>query len=96
MRTTSARSPSGCAAATVRAMARRSAGILLHRAGSGGGREVLLVHPGGPLWAKRDLGAWSIPKGEHGDDEDSRACALREVEEETGGKRRDNPAWRRR
>jgi predicted NUDIX family NTP pyrophosphohydrolase len=65
-------------------MARRSAGILLHRAGSGGEREVLLVHPGGPLWAKRDLGAWTIPKGEHGDDEDSRACALREVEEETG------------
>jgi predicted NUDIX family NTP pyrophosphohydrolase len=64
-------------------MAKRSAGILLHRAGPGG-LEVLLVHPGGPLWAKRDLGAWSIPKGEHGEDEDPRACALREFEEELG------------
>jgi predicted NUDIX family NTP pyrophosphohydrolase len=45
---------------------------------------VLLVHPGGPLWAKRDAGSWSIPKGEYGDDEDPRACALREFEEETG------------
>ncbi|HEV2769313.1 MAG TPA: NUDIX domain-containing protein [Solirubrobacteraceae bacterium] len=65
-------------------MGRRSAGILLHRAGADGAREVLLVHPGGPLWANKDLGAWSIPKGEHGDDEDPQACALREVEEETG------------
>jgi predicted NUDIX family NTP pyrophosphohydrolase len=45
---------------------------------------VLLVHPGGPVWARRDLGAWSIPKGEHGDDEDPRAAALREFEEELG------------
>jgi predicted NUDIX family NTP pyrophosphohydrolase len=45
---------------------------------------VLLVHPGGPLWARRDAGAWSIPKGEHPDDEDPRACALREFAEETG------------
>ena len=65
-------------------MARHSAGILLHRAGAAGAREVLLVHPGGPLWAKRDLGAWSIPKGEHGDEEEPQACALREFEEETG------------
>lgn len=65
-------------------MARHSAGILLHRAGAAGGREVLLVHPGGPLWAKRDRGAWSIPKGEHGAEEEPRACALREFEEETG------------
>jgi predicted NUDIX family NTP pyrophosphohydrolase len=64
-------------------MAKRSAGILLHRTGPGG-VEVLLVHPGGPLWAKRDLGAWSIPKGEHDDAEDPRACALREFEEELG------------
>ncbi len=64
-------------------MARRSAGILLHRRGDAG-VEVLLVHPGGPFWAKKDAGAWSIPKGEHDDGEDARACALREFEEETG------------
>ena len=64
-------------------MARRSAGILLHRAGSDG-REVLLVHPGGPFWAKRDDGAWSIPKGEYDDGEEPRAAALREFEEEVG------------
>ncbi|MDP9384117.1 MAG: NUDIX domain-containing protein [Actinomycetota bacterium] len=67
-------------------MARRSAGILLHRTCPGGGREVLLVHPGGPFWSKKDLGAWSIPKGEHAEDEDPRACALRELEEETGAR----------
>ena len=64
-------------------MARRSAGILLYRL-SGASPEVLLVHPGGPYWAKKDDGAWSIPKGEYGEDEDPRACALREFEEETG------------
>ena len=64
-------------------MAKRSAGILLHRAGPEG-VEVLLVHPGGPFWAKKDAGAWSIPKGEHEEGEDARACALREFEEETG------------
>jgi len=63
--------------------ANRSAGILLYRS-KGAGPEVLLVHPGGPFWAKKDAGAWSIPKGEHGDDEDPQACALREFEEETG------------
>jgi predicted NUDIX family NTP pyrophosphohydrolase len=45
---------------------------------------VLLVHPGGPFWAKKDAGAWSIPKGEHEDGDDPRACALREFEEELG------------
>ena len=64
-------------------MPRRSAGILLWRR-RGGALEVLLVHPGGPLWARRDAGAWSIPKGEYGDGEDPRAVALRELEEETG------------
>jgi predicted NUDIX family NTP pyrophosphohydrolase len=64
-------------------MARRSAGILLHRPGAAG-PEVLLVHPGGPFWAKRDLGAWSIPKGEYDDAEDPLACALREFGEELG------------
>jgi predicted NUDIX family NTP pyrophosphohydrolase len=63
--------------------AKRSAGILLYRR-RGGAPEVLLVHPGGPLWAGRDAGAWSIPKGEHGADEDPEACARREFEEETG------------
>jgi predicted NUDIX family NTP pyrophosphohydrolase len=65
-------------------MAKRSAGILLYRRREDGGPEVLLVHPGGPFWAKKDLGAWSIPKGEHEEGEDARACALREFEEETG------------
>jgi len=60
-----------------------SAGILLYRQG-GSGTEVLLVHPGGPFWARKDLGAWSIPKGELDDGEDPRACALREFAEETG------------
>jgi predicted NUDIX family NTP pyrophosphohydrolase len=64
-------------------VARRSAGIVLHRSGSSG-VEVLLVHPGGPFWARKDAGAWSIPKGEYEDGEDPLACALREFEEETG------------
>ena len=64
-------------------MARRSAGILLYRR-RGDGVEVLLVHPGGPLWASRDAGAWSIPKGEYTEGEDPLAAALREFEEETG------------
>jgi predicted NUDIX family NTP pyrophosphohydrolase len=45
---------------------------------------VLIVHPGGPFWAKKDVGAWSIPKGEYAEGEDPQACALREFEEETG------------
>jgi predicted NUDIX family NTP pyrophosphohydrolase len=60
-----------------------SAGILLHRRGEAG-TEVLLVHPGGPFWARKDLGAWSIPKGELDEGEEPRACALREFAEETG------------
>ena len=64
-------------------MARRSAGILLYRL-AGGAPEVLLVHPGGPFWARKDAGVWSIPKGEYDDSEDALACALREFEEETG------------
>ena len=64
-------------------MPRRSAGILLYRVREGA-VEVLLVHPGGPFWAKRDLGAWSIPKGEYEQGEDPLACALREFREETG------------
>ena len=61
----------------------RSAGILLHRSRDGA-LEVLLVHPGGPFWARKDEGAWSIPKGEHGDDEEPLAVARREFEEEIG------------
>lgn len=66
-------------------MASTSAGILLFRR-AGGAVEVLLVHPGGPFWAKKDLGAWSIPKGGVGDGEEPRACALRELEEELGSR----------
>jgi predicted NUDIX family NTP pyrophosphohydrolase len=62
----------------------RSAGILLYRRGSDGALEVLLVHPGGPLWAKRDRGAWSIPKGEYEQGEDPLDAARREFEEELG------------
>jgi predicted NUDIX family NTP pyrophosphohydrolase len=64
-------------------MARQSAGILLYRM-RGAGPEVLLVHPGGPFWARRDAGVWSIPKGEYADGDDPIACARREFEEETG------------
>ncbi|HEX5376604.1 MAG TPA: NUDIX domain-containing protein [Solirubrobacterales bacterium] len=68
---------------TVPEVAATSAGILLYRT-AGDELEVLLVHPGGPFWAKKDLGAWSVPKGEVGEGEDPRACALRELEEELG------------
>jgi predicted NUDIX family NTP pyrophosphohydrolase len=57
--------------------------VLLYRR-SGGGVEVLIGHMGGPFWARKDDAAWSIPKGEHGPDEDPFAVALREFEEETG------------
>lgn len=63
--------------------AKRSAGILLYRFEDGAPR-VLLVHPGGPYWARRDLGAWTIPKGEYEDGELARDCALRELGEELG------------
>jgi predicted NUDIX family NTP pyrophosphohydrolase len=65
------------------ARGRKSAGLLLFRH-AGEELEVLLVHPGGPFWAKRDLGAWSIPKGECEDGEDPRAAAWREFGEELG------------
>jgi predicted NUDIX family NTP pyrophosphohydrolase len=61
-------------------VARRSAGIVLYR----NALEVLLVHPGGPFFAKKDAGVWSIPKGEYEDGDDPLACALREFEEELG------------
>ncbi|HEV7615095.1 MAG TPA: NUDIX domain-containing protein [Solirubrobacterales bacterium] len=62
---------------------KRSAGILLYRF-LDGETQLLLVHPGGPYWAKRDLGAWSIPKGEYEEGELARDCALRELREELG------------
>jgi predicted NUDIX family NTP pyrophosphohydrolase len=64
-------------------MPKESAGILLYRR-DGRGTEVLLVHPGGPFWAKKDEGAWSIPKGELAPGEDALARARAEFEEETG------------
>ena len=64
-------------------MARTSAGLLLYRRVHNA-VEVLLVHPGGPFWAKKDDGAWSIPKGEFEAPEDPLAAALREFAEETG------------
>ena len=64
-------------------MASLSAGILMWRRG-GGGLEVLLAHFGGPIWAKRDAGAWAIPKGLVEEGEDLEACARREFEEELG------------
>ena len=64
-------------------MPRMSAGLLMYRR-RGNGVEVLLAHPGGPFWAKKDLGAWSIPKGELDSDEDPLLAAKREFEEETG------------
>lgn len=64
-------------------MAAKSAGILVYRKRAGQ-IEVLLVHPGGPFWARRDAGAWSIPKGEHAADEEPADAALREFAEETG------------
>lgn len=64
-------------------MAKRSAGILLFRR-SGDGVEVLLAHPGGPFWSKKDEGSWSIPKGEYDESEDAQIAAKRELREETG------------
>jgi predicted NUDIX family NTP pyrophosphohydrolase len=63
-------------------MNKKSAGILLYRH-KGKSLEVLLVHPGGPFWKNKDIGAWSVPKGEFSDEEPL-AAALREFREETG------------
>jgi predicted NUDIX family NTP pyrophosphohydrolase len=64
-------------------MAAKSAGVLLHKREHGELR-VLLVHPGGPFWARKDAGAWSIPKGEYAKGEDPEAAARREFAEELG------------
>jgi predicted NUDIX family NTP pyrophosphohydrolase len=63
-------------------MSKKSAGILLYRF-KNSSLEVLLVHPGGPFWKNKDLGAWTIPKGEFTDEEDPLDAAKREFEEET-------------
>jgi len=62
---------------------RHSAGLLLYRTGDDG-VQVLLGHMGGPFWARKDAGAWTVPKGEHGPDEDPHAAAVREFTEEMG------------
>lgn len=72
-------------------MAKRSAGLLLVRT-KAGELECLLVHPGGPLWARRDAGAWSIPKGELSPDEDPLDAACREFAEELGRAAPDGPS----
>ena len=64
-------------------MPERSAGILMFRR-TGGDPDVLLIHPGGPFWAKKDLGAWSVPKGLYEPGEEPWAAAQREFSEETG------------
>jgi len=64
-------------------MPKQSAGLLMYRR-RGGAPEVLLVHPGGPFWARKDQGAWSIPKGEYEPGEDPLVAARREFAEETG------------
>ena len=64
-------------------MPKRSAGLLVYRLRDGV-VEVLIGHPGGPFWARKDDGAWSIPKGEYAEDEDPWAAAQREFSEEIG------------
>src|SRR5438552_6700214 len=64
-------------------MPKVSAGLLMYRVRDGA-VQVLLVHPGGPFWARKDLGAWSIPKGLIEEGEDPLAAAQREFQEETG------------
>lgn len=73
------------------ATTRRSAGLLLYRRSTDASIEVLLGHPGGPLWATRDEGHWTIPKGEIDPDEAAWDVARREFEEETGHRPPDGP-----
>jgi predicted NUDIX family NTP pyrophosphohydrolase len=74
----------GAASPLKRARTKVSAGLLLFRQRKGTGLQILLVHPGGPFWAKKDDGAWSIPKGEIDGNEDKLVAARREFAEETG------------
>jgi predicted NUDIX family NTP pyrophosphohydrolase len=62
----------------------RSAGLLLYRRSPEGAVDVLIAHPGGPFWARKDDGVWSVPKGEYGDGDDPLDAAYREFREETG------------
>ncbi len=78
--------------ATRRTSRARSAGILLYRREAADELEVLLVHPGGPFWAHKDEGVWSIPKGEYGPDEEPLKAARREFQEELGTAAPDGPA----
>jgi predicted NUDIX family NTP pyrophosphohydrolase len=66
-------------------MGKKSAGILLYRK-KNNCLEIMLIHPGGPFWAKKDIGVWSIPKGEFNEDEEPLIAAKREFEEELGKK----------
>ncbi len=68
---------------SVQPVAKLSAGVLLYRF-TGTDVEVLIAHPGGPFWARKDAGAWSVPKGEYDDGEDPWAAAQREFTEELG------------
>ena len=70
-------------------MPKRSAGVLMYRRKPA--LELLLVHPGGPFWAKKDLGAWSIPKGEYATGDDPQEAAMREFEEELGARPAGEP-----
>ena len=70
-------------------MSKKSAGLLLYRI-KNNLMEILLVHPGGPFWQKKDIGSWSIPKGEVEEGEELLKAAFRETEEETGLKLEEN------
>src|ERR1700746_2898486 len=76
------KAPAACGRLKARVAAKESAGLVLFR--NRARPEVLLVHPGGPYWSRKDAGAWSIPKGEPDAGEDLRHCALRELAEELG------------
>ncbi len=65
-------------------MGAKSAGLLVYRIAAGGVVEVLIAHPGGPFWARKGDGSWTVPKGEYEENEDPLAAAFREFAEETG------------
>ncbi len=65
-------------------MSAKSAGLLVYRIAAGGLVEVLIAHPGGPFWARKGDGSWTVPKGEYDESEDPLAAAFREFAEETG------------